>query len=63
MATHSNILAWDVPGIPGSQRSMAGNSPWGYKGSDTTERLCTAQHTHEYKVLSAKRDMYKVLSI
>ena len=63
MATHSNILAWDVPGIPGSQRSLAGNSPWGCKGSDTTERLRTAQHTHEYKVLSAKRDMYKVLSI
>ena len=39
MATHSNILAWDVPGIPGSQRSLAGNSPWGCKGSDTTERL------------------------
>ena len=35
VATHSNILPW---------RSLAGNSPWGHKESDKTERLST-QHT------------------
>ena len=35
MATHSNILAWRIPG----QRSLVGHSPWGHKESDTTERL------------------------
>ena len=35
MATHSSILA---------QRSLVGYSPWGYKESDMTERLNTAQH-------------------
>ena len=32
MATHSSILAWEIP-----QRSLAGYSPWGCKESDTTE--------------------------
>ena len=32
MATHSSILAWESHG----QRSLAGYSPWGHKGSDTT---------------------------
>ena len=27
MATHSSLLAWEVPG----QRSLAGHSPWGRK--------------------------------
>ena len=27
MATHSSILAWEIPG----QRSLAGYSPWGCK--------------------------------
>ena len=34
MATHSNILAWRIPG----QRSLAGYSPWDRKQSNTTER-------------------------
>ena len=34
MATHSGILAWEIHG----QRSLAGYSPFGCKGSDTTER-------------------------
>ena len=35
MATHSSILAWGIPWTeePGSY------SPWGDKGSDTTEQL------------------------
>ena len=27
MATHSSILAWEIPG----QRSLVGYSPWGHK--------------------------------
>ena len=34
MATHSSILAWEIP-----QGSLVGYSPWGHKESDTTERL------------------------
>ena len=34
MATHSSILAWEIP-----QRSLVGYSPWGHKESDTTELL------------------------
>ena len=36
MATHSSILAWEIPGKNG-QKSLAGYSPWGCKESDTTE--------------------------
>ena len=35
MATHSSILAWEIPG----QRSLVGYSPRGSKESDTTELL------------------------
>ena len=35
MATHSNILAWRIPG----QRSLEGYSPRGHKESDVTEQL------------------------
>ena len=38
MATHSSILAWEIPG----QRSLGGYSPRGRKESDTTEHT---QHT------------------
>ena len=36
MATHSNILAWEIPWTEehGKLQSM---SPWGHKESDTTE--------------------------
>ena len=40
MATHSSSLAWRIHG----QRSLEDYSPWGYKGSDTseaTEHECT----------------------
>ena len=33
MATHSSILAWEVPWV--------GYSPWGHKELDTTEQLST----------------------
>jgi len=32
MATHSSILAWEIPWM----RSLVGYSPWGWKKSDTT---------------------------
>ena len=35
MATHSRILAWEIPG----RRSLAGCSPQGLKESDMTEQL------------------------
>ena len=34
MAAHSSIPAWN---IPWTERSLAGYSPWGRKGLDTTE--------------------------
>ena len=36
MATHSSIPALRIPWI---ERNLAGESPWGRKGSDMTERL------------------------
>ena len=39
MATHSSILPGEVHG----QSSLAGNSPWGGKESDTTEWLSLTQ--------------------
>ena len=33
MAIHSSILAWKSPWT----ESLAGYSPWGHRGSDTTE--------------------------
>ena len=35
MATHSCVLAWRIHG----QKTLVGYSPWGHRGSDTTERL------------------------
>ena len=35
MATHSSILAWEIPRTEG----LVGYSPWGHKGSDMTEQL------------------------
>ena len=44
MATHSRILAWEIPwtDLPGKshgQTSMVGYSPWHHKESDRTEQL------------------------
>ena len=40
MATHSSILAWEIPWDHG-QRSLVGYSPWGCKEIDRTEGLGT----------------------
>ena len=37
MATHSSILAWEIPWTV----ALAGYSPWGPEESDTTKRLST----------------------
>ena len=37
-----------LPGEYHGQRSLVGYSPWGYKESDTTERLSTYTHTHTH---------------
>ena len=42
MATHCSILIWR---IPWTEEPGAGNSPWGHKESNMTERLSTA-HPH-----------------
>ena len=39
MAAHSSILTWKSHG----QKSLAGSSPWGRRGLDTTERLDRAR--------------------
>ena len=43
MATYSSILACKIPRTeePGRQRRLPGYSLWGFKESDTTERLNT----------------------
>ena len=38
MATHSSILAWE---IPWTKESLVGYNPWGHKESNMTERLST----------------------
>ena len=38
MATHSSILAWE---IPWTEESLAGYSPWGHKELDRTEATTT----------------------
>ena len=41
---HGNLLQYSCLENPHGQRSLAGYSPWGHKGWDTTKRLSTAQH-------------------
>ena len=41
MATHSSILAWEIPWI-----SPVGYRSWGHKRVDITERLTLSQHRH-----------------
>ena len=43
---HGNPLQYSCLENPHGQRSLLGYSPWGHKQLDMTERLSTAQHTH-----------------
>ena len=45
---NGNLLQYSCLENPRGQRSLAGYSPWGYKESDMTEQLSTAQQT-KYK--------------
>ena len=42
---HGNSLQYSCLENPHGQRSWVGYSPWGPKGSDTTEQLKTHTHT------------------
>jgi len=42
MATHSSILAWE---IPWTERSLAGYNSWGHKELETTEGLTPSPPT------------------
>ena len=47
MATHSSILAWEIP----VQRSLVGYSPWGHKESETISSVSVRtehEHVHQY---------------
>ena len=44
MAAYSCLLAGKSHG----QRSLEGNSPWGHKDSDTTERLMLFEDTSDF---------------
>ena len=46
MATHSSILAWEIPWT----EEPGGYSPCGLKTSDATEHACTHTHTSAFKV-------------
>ena len=50
MATHSSILAWR---IPWTEEPVAGYSPWGCKGSDTSKQL-TLGARHSYNRIVCK---------
>ena len=48
---NGNPLQYSFLENPHGQRSLAGNSPWGYKESNTTEWLssvCVCTHTHKH---------------
>ena len=50
MATHSNILAWEIHG----QRSLVDYSPFGCKESDTTEQLTF--HSFHWQMYTIKME-------
>ena len=43
---HGNSLQYSCLENPHGQRSLAGNSPWGHKELDMTDRVSTAKHTY-----------------
>ena len=44
MATHSSILAWEIPWT----EEPGGYSPWDGQELDTTQQLSTHTHTQDY---------------
>ena len=54
MATHSGILAWNIPG----QRSLAG-AVHGDAGLDLTEHICIRLLPLEFKIFSKREERYR----
>ena len=54
MATHSSIIAWE---IPWTQGSLVGHSPWGHKELDTTERLTLSLKNRDKVHLRASKEI------
>ena len=56
MATHSSILAWEIP-------CLTGYGPWDCKESDMTEHMHARTHTHTHAhLLSFERLIQKLVS-
>ena len=55
MATHSSILAWEIPWTEES----GGYSPWDLKESDMTEQLTDLFHfhSHHYSLLDSRGNL------
>ena len=51
MATHSSILAWEIPWTV----ALAGYSSWGPKESDTTKRLSTQEQPSQRMTVRCPR--------
>ena len=51
MATHSSILAWEIPGKSHGQRSLVGYSPWGHRiRHNWVTSTFTFQHYHIHNI-------------
>ena len=44
MATHSRILAWEIPG----QRNLVGYNPWGHEALEGLSACAHRPHTHTH---------------
>ena len=57
MATHSSILAWEIPWTEES------DSPWGHKELDTTECMHMRAHTHTHPRLYGPQSLKYLLFV
>ena len=57
MATHSNILVWEIPW----QRSLVGYSPWGGRVGHDWARAHTCAHTHTHIIVVNKSVNWGIL--
>ena len=48
MATHSSMLAWE---IPWTEVSLVGYDPWGHTESDMTQQLNNKDYVYEKFIL------------
>jgi len=59
MATHSSILAWNIPWT----EELVDYSPWGCKELDMTEQLSTHTHTHTHTQGNKDTKTYEIISL